>query len=59
MKIIIDIPGYMYDWFDNGFQDDDDFEKLWKIIKDGQIINEGKEIQSPSATDDMDKSNAT
>ena len=38
MKIIIDIPEYMYDWFDTGFLDDDDFEKLWKIIKDGQII---------------------
>lgn len=43
MKIIIDIPEYMYDWFNTGFPDDEDFEKLWKIIKDGQIIKKEEE----------------
>lgn len=35
MKLIIDIPDEMYDWFENGFPDEYDYVKLWKKIKQG------------------------
>jgi len=41
MEIIIKIPSEMYDWFDNGFPDEDDVEKLWQIIKNGTLLPKG------------------
>ncbi len=38
MQIVIDIPNEMYDWYDNGFPDEDDAEKLWQIIKNGTLL---------------------
>lgn len=31
MKKLIGIPDEMYDWFVNGFPDEEDVEKLWQI----------------------------
>lgn len=41
MQIVIDIPDEMYDWYLNGFPDEDDAEKLWQIIKDGKPLPKG------------------
>ena len=41
MQIVIDIPEIVYDWFDNGFPDEDDAEKLWQIIKNGTPLPKG------------------
>jgi len=41
MKIVIDIPDEMYDWYDNGFPDEDDAEKLWQIVKSGTPLPKG------------------
>ena len=38
MKIVIDIPNTMYDWFDNGFADEVDAKNLWKIVKSGILL---------------------
>ena len=35
MKLIIDIPDEMYDWFENGFPDEYDYVKLWEKIEQG------------------------
>jgi hypothetical protein len=35
MQIIIDIPGIMYDWFENGFPDDKDAAMLWEVVREG------------------------
>ena len=39
MKLIINIPDTMYDWFNTGFPDDDDFQKLWNIVRNGTLIS--------------------
>lgn len=41
MQIVIDIPSNMYDWFNNGFPDEDDAEKLWQIVKNGVSLPKG------------------
>ena len=41
MKIVIDIPETMYDWFDNGFPDEDDVKMLWDLVKDGTPLPKG------------------
>ena len=41
MQIVIDIPSEMYDWYDNGFPDEDDAEKLWQIVKNGIPLPKG------------------
>lgn len=35
MKIVIDIPEDMYDWFEKGFPDEEDAVLLWQIVKNG------------------------
>ena len=40
MKLIIDIPDEMYDWFENGFPDEYDYVKLWEKIKQGTPLKE-------------------
>ena len=35
MQIVIDIPEDMYDWFENGFPDEEDAVMLWQIVKNG------------------------
>ena len=40
MQIVIDIPSEMYDWFENGFPDEDDTEKSWQIVKNGTPLVE-------------------
>ena len=41
MQIVIDIPEEMFDWYDNGFPDEDDAEKLWQIVKNGIPLPKG------------------
>jgi len=41
MKIVIDIPDEMYDWYLNGFPDENDAERLWQTIKDGTPLPKG------------------
>ena len=41
MQIIIDIPSEMYDWYDNGFPDEDDAERLWQMVKNGTPLPKG------------------
>lgn len=41
MQIFIDIPDEMYDWYDNGFPDEDDAKKLWQVIKNGKLLPKG------------------
>ncbi len=41
MQIVIDIPDEMFDWYDNGFPDEDDAEKLWQIVKNGTPLPKG------------------
>lgn len=41
MQIVIDVPDEMYDWFDNGFPDENDAEKLWQIVKNGKPLPKG------------------
>lgn len=41
MQIVIDIPNEMFDWYDNGFPDEDDAEKLWQIVKNGIPLPKG------------------
>ena len=41
MQIVIDIPDEMYDWYDNGFPDENDAENLWQIIKNGTPLPKG------------------
>lgn len=43
MKLIIDIPDEMYDWFENGFPDEYDYVKLWEKIKQGTPLE--KELE--------------
>lgn len=40
MKLIVDIPDEMYDWFENGFPDEYDYVKLWEKIKQGTPLEE-------------------
>ena len=39
MKIVINIPGIMYDWFENGFPDEKDAKMLWDIVKNGTLLS--------------------
>lgn len=41
MKIEIDIPETMYDWFDNGFPDESDAKMLWDLVKNGTQLPKG------------------
>ena len=41
MQIVIDIPSEMYDWYDNGFPEEDDAERLWQIVKNGTPLPKG------------------
>lgn len=41
MQIVINIPNEMYDWYDNGFPDEEDTEKLWQIVKNGIPLPKG------------------
>ena len=58
MQIFIDIPDEMYDWYDNGFPDEDDAEKLWQIIKNGTPLSEhhGRLIDADVLIDSLDVS---
>lgn len=38
MKIVIEMPDIMYDWLNNGFPDDEDYEKLLEVVKNGIIL---------------------
>ena len=38
MKIVIDMPDIMYDWITTGFPDDEDYEKLLEVVKNGIIL---------------------
>lgn len=57
MQIVIDIPDEMYDWYDNGFPDENDAENLWQIIKNGTPLPKGhdKLIDAKAYYDDMKK----
>ena len=41
MKLIIDIPETMYDWFDNGFPNEEDVKILWELVKNGTPLPKG------------------
>ena len=41
MKLVIDIPETMYDWFDAGFPDEEDAKMLWELVKNGTPIPKG------------------
>ena len=41
MQIVIDVPEIMYDWFDNGFPDEEDAKLLWELVKNGTPLPKG------------------
>ena len=35
MELVINMPDTMYDWLKNGFVTEEDYKKLWEVVKNG------------------------